>query len=505
MESNNDNVSGAHDLETVRRHKLAKRRAQGDAYPNNFTPSHSLAELVEQHSDKNREQLAEAKTQAHIAGRIVLQRPMGKAIFLTIQSGGERMQIYANRQTLQSPDLSEAGQWDIGDIIGANGELFKTRAGELTLRATTMHLLVKSLQPPADKFHGLADMDTRYRRRYVSLIANPQEYNTFVMRANITRYIRDFFHTRHYLELETPMLQPIPGGAMARPFITHCNALGCDFYLRIAQELYIKRLLVGGFERVFEINRIFRNEGVSTRHNPEFTMLEFNAAYHNCEDFIQLTEELLHRLVVDLTGGDTIDYQGQRLSFARPFARTSPTAAILQQCPQYTLDNIQDENFLRARLDELNLPAKDLARMSLGEMQLAMFESVAENQLMQPTFLIDYPAAASPLAKRNPQKPNIAERFELFVAGRELVNGFSELNDPDAQDAIFQEQANQKDSGDNEAMHYDADYILALQYGLPPNAGGGIGIDRLVMLLTDSPSIRQVILFPQLKPDNSAK
>ena len=423
---------------------------------------------------------------------------MGKSVFITVQDDGVRMQIYANRGTLGDDVFADIGDWDIGDIIGCTGEVFKTQTGELSIRAAALRLLVKSLRPPPEKFHGISDAEARYRRRYVSLIANPSERDVFIKRAAIIRHLRHFFYERDYLEVETPILQPIPGGAAARPFKTACHALGCDFYLRIAQELYIKRLLVGGFSRVFELNRNFRNEGVSPRHNPEFTMLEFNAAYQTGEDFMQLTEELLNQLAVAVTGDEIVHYQGQDISFARPFARVSPAAAVLRQCPQYTPEQLQDAQFVRQCLAAAGNDTA--AGLSLGELQLALFEAVAEESLVQPTFLVDYPAAVSPLARRQPQNPERAERFELFIAGREIVNGFSELNDPDTQAEIFRQQADKKNSGDDEAMHYDDDYILALQHGLPPNAGGGIGVDRLAMILTDSPSIRDVILFPQLRP-----
>ncbi|MDM5147351.1 lysine--tRNA ligase [Candidatus Persebacteraceae bacterium Df01] len=486
------------DLHAIRRHKLDLLRARGDAYPNDFKPTHSADALHKAHGDKNRESLADQPLLTAIAGRIMLRRQMGKAIFVTVQDDGTRMQIYATRDGLGEEGFSALMEWDIGDIIGCEGTLFKTKMGELTVRASALRLLVKSLQPPPEKFHGIAAAEMRYRRRYVSLTANSDERDVFVMRSGIIRHIRDFFHARDYLEAETPILQPIPGGAAASPFVTHCNALNTDFYLRIAQELYIKRLLVGGFNRVFEINRNFRNEGISTRHNPEFTMLEFNAAYHDCEDFMQITEELLHGLVVQLTGNETITYQGQTLDFKRPFARLSPVEAVLREHPEISEEQLHDEVFLRSRLASEG--EVDTAKLSLGELQLLLFEYLAEFSLIQPTFLVNYPAAASPLARRRSDNSDIAERFEMFAAGRELVNGFSELNDPDVQAEIFRQQAAKKSAGDEEAMHYDDDYILALQYGLPPNAGGGIGIDRLAMLLSDSPSIRDVILFPQLRP-----
>ena len=502
------------DLLAVRRAKLEKWRQTHAAYPNQFKPSATASALRQQYDALSREQLAETNTTSRIGGRILRRREMGKAVFLTLQDGDDDLQIYINRENMDDEMFSHVGDWDIGDIVGFEGEIFKTRAGELSLRAKTAILLVKSLQPPPDKFHGVQAHDIRYRRRYVSLSANANERRVFQIRAKVIYEIRQFFHTRGYMEAETPILQPIPGGAAARPFITHCSALGCDFYLRIAQELYLKRLIVGGFNRVFELNRNFRNEGVDARHNPEFTMLEFNAAWHTCDDFINLTEELLHLIVVAVCGQEEIDYQGGKLSFARPFARVSPAQAILAQQPQLDAAQLLDAEFLRQELatryrqksdgaDKADADAAKLAAMSGDELLLTFFEETAEASLIQPTFLVDYPAAASPLARRRDDNPQLAERFELFAAGRELVNGFSELNDPDLQADIFRRQTAQKDAGDSEAMHYDDDYIFALQYGLPPNAGGGIGIDRLVMLLTDSPSIRDVILFPQLRADKT--
>lgn len=489
------------DLRDIRLQKLARWRESGGAYPNNFQPTHPAGELHRAHSDKTREQLEqESIANIRIAGRLALSREMGKAVFLTVQDDGARIQIYAAKQTLGDKLFDNMRSWDIGDIVGAEGELFKTKTGELTLRARDMRMLVKCLQPPPEKFHGIADAEARYRKRYVSLNANPGEREVFVRRTKIIRFIRDFFHDRDYLEVETPILQPIPGGAAARPFVTNCNALGCDFYLRIAQELYIKRLLVGGFNRVFELNRNFRNEGVSTRHNPEFTMLEFNAAYQTCDDFIQLTEQLLQQLAIAVAGRETVRYQGDDLSFAPPFARMSPVEAVLKFCPHYSREQLSDAKFLRERLTTIR---GESINGSLGELQFALFEEEAEKHLIQPTFIIDYPAAVSPLARRRPDDPDTAERFELFVAGREIANGFSELNDPAVQAEIFRAQAAQKDAGDDEAMHYDDDYITALEYGLPPNAGGGIGIDRLTMLFTDSASIRDVIFFPQLRPTDA--
>lgn len=490
------------DLLDIRRQKLRRLRAVGDPYPNDFRRTHLFADLRAAVGDKGREELDAAPVHAAVAGRLMLHRRMGKAAFFTLQDMSGRLQIYAGNKTLGEDAFAATDEWDIGDIVGCDGALFKTNKGELTLRADNMRLLVKSLRPPPEKHHGLTDSESRHRRRYVSLLANRDEREVFLRRAQIIRFIRDFFHARDYLEAETPILQPIAGGAQAKPFITHCNALSADFYLRIAQELYLKRLLVGGFERVFELNRNFRNEGISPRHNPEFTMLEFNAAYQTCEDFILLTEELLSALVVQLTGGEELVYQNMRISFKRPFARLSPMEALRRHNPQHSETQLASRDFLLKQLS--NMPGEKIenaASLSVGQMQLLLFEKTAEQSLIQPTFLVNYPAAASPLAKRRPATPDIAERFELFIAGRELVNGFSELNDAELQATIFQQQAAAKDAGDEEAMLYDADYIHALEYGLPPNAGGGIGIDRLTMLLTDRPSIRDVILFPQMRPE----
>jgi len=496
----------SNDIHAQRRQKLAALRAAGDAYPNDFRRTHTAGELNDAHGQKDRDTLAAEKNTAAVAGRLMLHRRMGKAAFFTLQDSSSRLQVYAGGKTLGEDAFAATDSWDMGDIVGCEGELFKTNSGELTLRARRMRLLVKSLHPPPEKHHGLTDVNMRYRRRYLSLNANPGEREVFVKRTKIVRFLREFLHKRDYHEMETPMLQPIPGGAAARPFVTHCHALSSDFYLRIAQELYIKRLLVGGFDRVFEINRNFRNEGVSPRHNPEFTMLEFNAAYQNCEDFMTLTETLLNELAVHICGSEDIEYQGHTISFKKPFARVSPVQAILQECPDYDEQQLHQREFLLARLAEGEHEGKKVekaAALSVGELQLLLFEKTAEHRLIQPTFLVDYPAAASPLAKRSMTHPDMAERFELFIAGFELVNGFSELNDPDAQAAIFKQQSEKKDAGDDEAMHYDADYIHALECGLPPNAGGGIGVERLVMLLTNQASIRDVILFPQLKPQEA--
>lgn len=485
-------------IQMLRRQHLEQLRKEGNPFPNDFKRDHLSQQLVDLYSEKSREELDSLAVQIKIAGRLMLHRRMGKASFFTIQDMSGRMQIYAGKNTLGDVDFKKTDALDIGDIIACQGTVFKTKTGELTIRANLIRLLTKSLHPLPDKFHGLMDVDTRYRQRYVSLMVNQEEQNIFHCRAKTIWYLRAYFQKNGYLEAETPVLQSIPGGATARPFKTHYNALDDNFYLRIAQELYIKRLLVAGFDKVFELSKNFRNEGTSPRHNPEFTMLEFNAAYQNYEDFIQLTEELLNGLVVEITGSETIHYQGTDISFKRPFARVSPVQAVQQHKPEWSLAELDDKNFLIKML-VTNDTTQDISHLSIGELQLLLFEKYAEHHLIQPTFLIDYPAESSPLARRRDGCDTIADRFELFIAGRELVNGFSELNDPDLQAEIFKKQAKQQADGNEEAMFYDDDYINALEYGLPPNAGAGIGIDRLVMLLTNQASIRDVILFPQLK------
>ncbi len=487
-------------IHTLRRQHLEQLRKEGNPFPNDFKRDNTTGNLLAQYGENSREELEDLNATAKIGGRLMLHRRMGKASFFTIQDMAGRIQIYAGKATLGDDEFAKTDALDIGDIIACEGTIFKTKTGELTLRANVVRLLTKSLHPLPDKFHGLTDVDVRYRQRYVSLMVNQEEQEIFRCRAETIRYIRNYFHTRGYLEVETPVLQAIPGGAAARPFVTHYNALDDNFYLRIAQELYIKRLLVAGFDKVFELNKNFRNEGTSPRHNPEFTMLEFNAAYQDYEDFINVTEDLLHGLVVQITGNEVINYQGKEISFKRPFARLSPAQAIAEQYPEWSVEQLQDAAFLsQAILKYAGSKVQNIDKMSVGELQLLLFEKCAEHHLIQPTFLIDYPAESSPLARRRDGAPSIADRFELFIAGRELVNGFSELNDPDLQSELFRKQAQQQADGDEEAMFYDADYINALEYGLPPNAGGGIGIDRLVMLLTDQASIRDVILFPQLK------
>jgi len=434
-----------------------------------------------------------------IAGRMMLKRVMGKASFAHVQDSSAQIQLFVTRDELPEGFYNEQfKKWDIGDIIGATGTLFKTNVGELSIRISDIKLLTKSLRPLPEKFHGLSDQETRYRQRYVDLITNEQARNTFKRRSQIVAYIRNFFNDIDFIEVETPMLQTIPGGATAKPFETHHNALDIGMYLRIAPELYLKRLVVGGMDKVFEINRNFRNEGLSTRHNPEFTMIEFYQAYATYHDLMDLTEKLFRGIAVDVCGDAVIHYQGDDFDFSKSFDRISVFDSILQHNPALTADYLNEDN-AKKTAENLNIQVKD--NWGLGKIQIEIFEATVEEKLMQPTFITEYPTEVSPLARRNDNNPFITDRFELFIGGREIANGFSELNDAEDQAARFKAQVAEKDAGDDEAMHYDADYIRALEYGMPPTAGEGIGIDRLVMLFTDSPSIRDVLLFPHMRPE----
>jgi lysyl-tRNA synthetase, class II len=475
-----------------RREKLKALRGAGGAYPNDFRRKDFAADLARRHGEKSKEQLENERLEASVAGRMMLKRVMGKASFATLQDGSARIQIYVTSDSVGAEVYESFKHWDLGDILGVEGTLFKTNKGELTINAKKIRLLVKALRPLPEKFHGLADHETRYRQRYVDLIVNPQVRDVFLIRSKIVQSLREVLVADGYVEVETPMMQPIPGGAAARPFKTHHNALDMDLYLRIAPELYLKRLVVGGVERVFEINRNFRNEGISTRHNPEFTMLEWYCAYEDWRYMMAHTE----RLVRAAANRAVVTYQGKQLDFSKPFARLTIPEAIRKQGIG---GDLRDRQFLSSRLSELGVEhSKD---QDWGALQLMLFETVAEKDLIEPTFVTDFPAEVSPLARRRDGDPGVADRFELFIDAKEIANGFSELNDPEDQAARFLEQARRKEAGDQEAMHYDADYIRALEYGMPPCAGGGLGIDRLVMLLTDSPSIRDVILFPHMRPE----
>lgn len=488
-----------------RRQKLAAIRATGvPAFPNDSKPSHHAASLLKAHEGHTREDLETNPVQVVIAGRVMLKRVQGKASFLTLADSTGRLQVYLNDETVGETKHAEVKRYDLGDIVEAQGELFKTMKGELSVRCRSIRLLTKSLRPLPDKFHGLSDTETRYRQRYVDLIVNEETQKTFLARSVALTSLRLFMTDNDFLEVETPMLHPIPGGAAAKPFITHHNALSQDMYLRIAPELYLKRLIVGGFERVFEVNRNFRNEGLSPRHNPEFTMMEFYAAYTDYRWLMDFTEQLLRHVAIAVTGSANLQYQGKSLDFSQPFARKTIVQAIEENAPELEGINLCDEEVLRKELERHGVDVKSpaLARAGLGALQLALFEEVAESRLWNPTFIVDYPVEVSPLARASDSNPNITERFELFITGREIANGFSELNDAEDQAARFQAQVEAKEAGDEEAMFYDADYIRALEYGMPPTGGCGIGIDRLVMLLTDSPSIRDVILFPALKRED---
>ena len=477
-------------LTEERREKLKALRARGQAFPNDFRRKDFAAALHQQWGEQSKEQLEERKPPASVAGRMMLKRVMGKASFATLQDASGRIQAYITQET---PGYEDFKHWDLGDIVGVEGHLFRTMKGELTIHARRISLLVKALRPLPEKFHGLADHETRYRQRYVDLIVNPDVKEIFLQRTKIVQALRDVLRSEGYLEVETPMMQPIPGGAVARPFKTHHNALDMDLFLRIAPELYLKRLVVGGVERVFEINRNFRNEGISTRHNPEFTMLEWYCAYEDWTYMMDLTEQLIRKAA----GGSDVTYQGTKIELSKPFARLPIPEAIRRQGISVDL---RDRSSLSRELSRLKIEHRK--EQGWGSLQLMLFEAVAEKHLVQPTFVTEFPAEVSPLARRRDSDPDLTDRFELFIDTKEIANGFSELNDPEDQAARFMDQAKQKEAGDHEAMYYDADYIRALEYGLPPTAGAGLGIDRLVMLLTDSPSIRDVILFPHMRPES---
>jgi lysyl-tRNA synthetase class 2 len=482
-----------------RRTKLAKLREAGPAFPNDFARTHLAADLHARYGTMEREQLDKEHAEVAVAGRIMLKRVMGKASFATIQDGSGRIQLFVADDETGAATHEAFKHWDIGDIVGARGPVFRTNKGELSVRCKQLRLLTKSLRPLPDKFHGLEDKESRYRQRYVDLIVNETTRTAFVTRAKAIAAMRQFMVDHEFLEVETPMLQSIPGGAAAKPFITHHNALDIDMYLRIAPELFLKRLVVGGYERVFEINRNFRNEGLSPRHNPEFTMMEFYAAYKEYRWLMDFTEQLLRHVAIAATGSATITYQGQSIDLAKPFARSTIVEAIKANAPRYSDAQLGDAEFLHAELARLG--STHSREVGIGALQLALFEQVAEEKLIQPTYIVDYPVEVSPLARASDTRPGITERFELFIAGRETANGFSELNDPEDQAARFMQQAKAKEAGDEEAMYYDADYVRALEYGLPPAAGCGVGVDRFVMLLTDAPSIRDVLLFPHMRPE----
>jgi len=484
-----------------RREKLAKLRAGGIAFPNDFVRKDAMAALATAWGGFDKPALEEKKIEVTVAGRMLLKRVMGKASFATLQDGSGQLQVYISNDVTGAEVHEAFKHWDLGDILGVTGTLFKTNKGELTINASGLRLLTKALRPLPEKFHGLTDHEVRYRQRYVDLIVNESSRKVFLARSKVVQAMRETMSADGYLEVETPMMQPIPGGAAARPFKTHHNALDLEMFLRIAPELYLKRLVVGGMERVFEINRNFRNEGISTRHNPEFTMMEMYCAYVTVEAMMDLTERVIRNAAIKACdGATTVSYQGRTLELGKPFARLPIPEAIRQYDPDSGSADLRDRGFLAARLKRMGVAFDD--HHGWGSLQLMLFESVAEKHLINPTFVTEYPAEVSPLARRNDRDPELVDRFELFIDAKELANGFSELNDPEDQAARFMEQAQKKDAGDQEAMFYDADYIRALEYGLPPTAGAGIGVDRVVMLLTDSPSIRDVILFPHMRPEH---
>jgi len=483
-----------------RRAKLDSLREQGDAFPNDFRRDAYAADLHEAHGDKDKETLEQKGIRIRVAGRIMLRRIMGKASFLTLQDMSGRIQCYARKNDLPEGVYNEFKKWDLGDLVGVAGTLFRTNTGELSIHLDELRLLTKSLRPLPDKHKGLADQEMRYRQRYLDLMMNDESRKTFVIRSKIVEAIRRYLTDHRFLEVETPMMQVIPGGAAAKPFVTHHNALDMDLYLRIAPELYLKRLVVGGFERVFEINRNFRNEGLSTRHNPEFTMLEFYQAYADYRDLMDLTEDMLRAVTQNVLGSTKVHYQGKDYDFSQPFQRMTVVDAILHYNPDITVADINNLDSAKGLAKTLSIPLKD--SWGLGKVQIEIFEKTAEHRLDQPTFITEYPTEVSPLARRNNQNPEVTDRFEFFVGGREIANGFSELNDAEDQAERFRQQVSEKEAGDDEAMHYDEDYVTALEYGLPPTAGEGIGIDRLVMLFTNSPSIRDVLLFPHMRPAN---
>jgi len=483
-----------------RRAKLASLRERGQAFPNDFRRNALAGDLHAKYGAKTNEELEALAIDVAVAGRMMLKRVMGKASFATLQDMTGRIQLYVTADAVGAEVHDAFKHWDLGDIVAASGRVFKTRTGELSIKATSIRLLAKAIRPLPEKFHGLADQELRYRQRYVDLITNPATLEVFKRRSQIVQAIREFFVARGYLEVETPMMHPIPGGAAARPFRTHHNALDMELFLRIAPELYLKKLVVGGMEKVFEINRNFRNEGISTRHNPEFTMLEFYEAYQDYNYLMDLTEELLRELAQKVLGTTTIDYQGATIELGKPFDRLTMAQAIHKYNPQYPLADLDRRDFLASSLAPFKVDV--LPTDGVGLLQLKLFEETTEARLIQPTFIVQYLTDVSPLARANDADPSVTDRFELFVTGRELANGFSELNDPEDQAARLQAQVDAREAGDEEAMYLDADYLRAMEYGLPPTAGEGIGIDRLVMLLTNSPSIRDVILFPQLKRES---
>ena len=482
-----------------RRAKLSALREQGNAFPNDFRRNAIAEELHRTFETHDKETLEEEAVEVSVAGRMMAKRVMGKASFIKLQDRSGQIQVRLERDRLPEGVYQAFKKWDVGDIVGARGALFRTNTGELTVMADEVRLLTKSLRPLPEKWAGLSDQETRYRQRYVDLIINEKSRETFRKRSEIITYMRGFLESLDFLEVETPMMQVTPGGAIARPFTTHHNALDMPLYLRIAPELNLKRLIVGGFDRVYEINRNFRNEGVSTQHNPEFTMLEAYRAYADYNDWMDTTEAMLHGMADAVNGSTVIEYQGESYDFGKKFARMTVEEAIGKFNPDFDMRQIRDRDYLAAWCEKLGAPVKD--NYGPGKLQTEIFDETCEAQLREPTFITQYPAEVSPLARKNDEDAFVTDRFELFIAGREIANGFSELNDPEDQAERFRAQVEAAKAGDDEAMSFDHDYIRALEYGMPPTTGIGIGVDRLVMLLTDSPSIRDVLLFPHMRPE----
>ena len=489
-----------------RRAKLRTVRGQGIAFPNDFRPDAEAGKLQAEYADAqawSAERLDEASRQVTVAGRVMLKRVQGKVSFVQLQDRSGRIQLFIRKDAIGEPSYSAFKGWDVGDIAGASGILMRTRTGELSLRVESLQLLSKSLRPLPDKFHGLADVEQRYRQRYVDLIVNEQARETFKLRSRIIGALRAWLEAepREFMEVETPMMHVIPGGATARPFATHHNALDMQLYLRVAPELYLKRLVVGGFERIYEINRNFRNEGVSTRHNPEFTMLELYQAYASYIEIMDLTEAMIRDAAEQVLGHTTVPWEGRDIDLGKPFRRWALAEAVQHHNPEIAEGELRDVAALRRHCERLGVPYKN--EYGWGKLLLEIFEKTVEASLVQPTFITRYPTEVSPLARANDDDPEVTDRFELFIGGKELANGFSELNDPEDQAARFRAQVEAKDAGDDEAMHFDSDYIRALEYGMPPTGGLGVGVDRLVMLLTDSASIRDVLLFPYMRPESA--
>jgi len=499
MANEEDKPQDENYLIAQRREKLAALRAKGNAYPNTFRRNALAEELRGSYGERSAESLEGEKQVFAVAGRMMARRAQGKVSFIEIQDRSGRIQVFVKQDAIGEAAYADFKGWDVGDIVGAQGAVMKTKAGELSIRAERLVPLAKSLRPLPEKWAGLTDTEARYRQRYLDLIMNPDVRRVFEQRTALVRFIRHYFDALGFVEVETPMLQPIPGGATARPFVTHYNALDREVYLRIAPELFLKRLVVGGIERVYEINRSFRNEGLSTRHNPEFTMLEFYQAYADYSDFMDLIENLMRDAALAVKGDAKVTYQGRTCDLSAPFRRITLTQAVLEHNPGLDGARLRDRDYLAEVVRKVGGDAGP--EYGIGKLLTEVFEKTVEAKLFDPTFITEYPTEVSPLSRRSDANPDFADRFEFFVGGREIANGFSELNDPDDQAARFRAQAAAHERGDHEAMVYDADYIRALEYGLPPTAGAGIGIDRLVMFLSDSPSIRDVLLFPQMRPE----